>query len=98
MTTESADDAKFEDRILQLIAQAVPSRFRKAKITKDMVLRKDLGIDSLGMVALMYRIEESFGVDLGELGPGVNLSQLRTVGDTIAVSRELVRRASSGGT
>jgi acyl carrier protein len=98
MTTDVADDAKFEDKILQLIAQAVPSKFRKARITKDMFLRKDLGIDSLGMVALVFRIEELFGVDLSELGASVSLNQLRTVGDAIDVSRDSVRRASNGGT
>ena len=96
MSADVADDVEFEEKILSLIAQAVPAKFRKAKITRDMSLRKDLGIDSLGLMALVFRIEESFGIDLSELGANVSINQLRTVGDAIDVSREVVGRASNG--
>jgi acyl carrier protein len=84
---------EFDDKILSLIIEAVPGKFRKVKITKETRLQADLGLDSLGLAALVFRLEEAFGIDLGGLDLGINLSRMRTVDDAINASREIVERA-----
>lgn len=84
---------EFDHKILALISEAVPGRFRKVKITEETRLQGDLGLDSLGLAALVFRLEEVFGIDLGGVDLGLNLSRMRTVGDAINASREIVARA-----
>lgn len=86
-------NAEFDDKILSLIAEAVPGKFRKVKITKETRLQGELGLDSLGLAALLFRLEEIFAIDLGGLDVGINLSGMRTVNDAINTSHEIVERA-----
>lgn len=88
-------DARFEDRIVELIAQATPARHRNTRITREMRLHHDLGIDSLGMVALVFRLEQAFSVDLAELAPEIDVRRLRTVQDMIDVSRQILQQAGA---
>ena len=89
-------DAGFEDKIVALIAQAVPSRYRKVKITKDTHLQRDLGIDSLGIVSLIFGLEGAFGIEIGDHAADIDAGRLRTVSDAIAVSRLVIERARGG--
>jgi acyl carrier protein len=89
---------EFDDKILSLISEAVPGRFRKVKVTKETRLQGDLGLDSLGLAALVFRLEEAFGIDLGGIDLGINLSRMRTVGDAINASREIVTLAQAAKT
>lgn len=91
------DDVKFDEQILSLIAKGVPGRFKKAKITRDMHLQRDLGLDSLALSAMVFRLEEVFDIDLGDVDLGINIAQLRTVGDAINASRQIVQQARNGG-
>ena len=86
-------DEKFDEKILSLIAEAVPKKYKKAGITKDMRLLADLGIDSLGVAALVFRLEEMYGISVDDIDFGANLSQMRTVGDAIEMSRKLIEQA-----
>ncbi|MFP5265308.1 MAG: acyl carrier protein [Blastocatellia bacterium] len=86
----------FDEKILSLIAEAVPGKFKKAKITTDMRLQRDLGIDSLGIAALVFRLEEVFGISLDDPDLGAYMGQIKTVGDAITVSRQIVRQAGAG--
>lgn len=85
----------FDERILALIAEGIPGKFKKVPLTKQTRLQSDLGLDSLGLAALVFRLEEEFGIDLTGLDLGANMGQMRTVGDAIDVSREIVRQAQA---
>ncbi len=87
-------DQSLEDRILALIAEAVPAQYRRVAITPQTRLKQDLGLDSIGMLALLFRLEQAFGIDLAAVDVGVTLAQLRTVGDTLTVGREVYERAA----
>lgn len=80
----------FEARMYRLIAEATPAKFKKKPITAQTRLKQDLGIDSLGMLALLFRFEQSFGLNLASIKLEVTLEQMQTVGDAIAIGRELV--------
>ncbi len=88
-------DEKFDEKILTLIAQSVPKKYKKARITKDMRLLADLGIDSLGIVALVSRLEEIYGISVDDIDFDTGLRQMRTVGDAIDMSRKLIKQAKT---
>ncbi|MCK1502139.1 hypothetical protein IVB20_34820 [Bradyrhizobium sp. 188] len=85
----------FEARMLRLIAEAVPVKFKKQPITADARFRQDLGVDSIAMLALLFRFEQTFGLDLATIQLEATLEQLRTVRDALALGREIVERARS---
>ena len=49
------------------------------KLTATLSLREDLGLDSLSIIELLYRIEEAFNLSI----PDEDLEKLQTVGDVI---------------
>ena len=83
----------FDEKILSLLSEAVPGKFKKTKITQEMHLQRDLGIDSLAIAALVFRLEEVFGIDLTDVDFGTSLSQMRTVSDAINMSKEIIKQA-----
>jgi acyl carrier protein len=88
-------NANSEGRIEELILQAVPPRRRPAKLARDMRLHHDLGIDSLGMVALVFRLEQAFAIDLSNLAQDIDVRRLRTVQDLIDMSRQILQQAGA---
>ncbi len=50
------------------------------KLAATLYLREDLGLDSLAIIELLYRIEEVFNLSI----PDEDLEKLQTVGDVIA--------------
>lgn len=90
-------DAKFDERIMALIAEAVPGKFKKTKITMETSLQKELGLDSLGMLSLVFRFEELFGIDIAQMGIDVNIAKLKTVGDIMGVARDILSKVSVAG-
>jgi len=49
------------------------------KLGATLSLREDLGLDSLAIIELLYRIEEAFDLSI----PDEDLEKLQTVGDVI---------------
>jgi len=49
------------------------------KLAATLSLREDLGLDSLAIIELLYRIEEAFNLSI----PDEDLEKLHTVGDVI---------------
>jgi acyl carrier protein len=58
-------------------------------------LQKELGLDSLGMLSLVFRFEELYGIDIAQMGVDVNIAKLKTVADLLNVGREIVSRIPS---
>jgi len=85
----------FDQQIVTLIAGAVPGKFKKTRITPETRLQAELGLDSLGVLSLVFRFEELFGIDLAKMNIKVNVSQLKTVGDIIDSSRKILEQARS---
>jgi acyl carrier protein len=89
-------EARFDEQIIGLIASGVSGKFRKVRITRQTNLQKELGLDSIGMLALVFRFEELFGIDIEQQGVDIDLAKLKTVDDLIHVGRDIVSRV--GGT
>ena len=76
--------------ILKLVREVIPWQFAEKEIRPEMSLQTELGIDSLGKVAIAFRLEEEFGADLTQYSGG--LEEIRTVNDLLTVARQLVQQ------
>jgi acyl carrier protein len=86
-------DAKFDEKIMTIIAGAVPGKFKKTKITRETHLQKELGLDSIGVLAMVFRFEEVFSIDIAEMGVEIDIAKLKTVGDVINAGRDILSKA-----
>lgn len=82
-----------EEIVIPLIVSGVPGKFRNTRITRDTHLQKELGLDSLGLLALVFRFEEKFSLDLSKLKIEINVAKLRTVSDVIKAAEEILEKA-----
>ena len=89
-------DTQFDEQIMGLIASGVAGKFKKVKITRETSLQKELGLDSIGMLSLVFRFEELFGIDIAELGIEINVAKLKTVEDLIGAARDIMSKAQVG--
>jgi acyl carrier protein len=87
-------DAKFDEKILSLIAAGVPGKFKKVKLARETHLQKELGLDSIGILSLVFRFEETFGIDIAQMGVEINVTKLRTVDDLLEASRSIMEKAA----
>lgn len=74
--------------IFKLLREVIPWQFAKKEIRPEMSLQAELGIDSLGKMAMAFRLEEEFGVDLSQFSGGIE--EIRTVGDLVGAARQLL--------
>ena len=88
-------DAAFDERIISLIASNIAGKFKKVKICRQTSLQKELGLDSIGMLALVFRFEELFGVDIAQMGIEINVAKLKTVDDLINAGRDILSKAQA---
>jgi acyl carrier protein len=86
-------DAKFDEKIMALIAEAVPGKFKKTRIVRETHLQKELGLDSIGMLSLVFRFEELFSIDIAQLGIDINVAKLKTVNDLLAAAHDIMNKA-----
>jgi acyl carrier protein len=80
-------DSPIATRIRTALAEHLKRDVSKVQLQDD--LKKDLGLDSLAMIELLFKIEEAFDLEI----PNDDLSQITTVGDVIAY---VERRLGSG--
>src|SRR5262245_39749004 len=72
-----ASESAVATRIRAALAEHLKRDVSKVQLQSD--LRKDLGLDSLAMIELLFKIEEAFDLEI----PNDDLSQITTVGDVI---------------
>ena len=96
MNSQVAIAPDLDLRILAAISDAMPIRKRKRlHIDTATRLHADLGLDSLGLLALLFRLQETFAIDLDD-DPDIDVGALRTVGDLLNVARTLLAPAGNG--
>ncbi|UUL82307.1 acyl carrier protein [Sphingomonas qomolangmaensis] len=89
------DRQTIDNIVLELAVEAAPGRFRQVPLVPTTRLKHDLGLDSIAMLALLFRLEERFGIDLAAVDVGVTLAQLVTVGDLLAVAHSVIEGADT---
>lgn len=85
----------FEERVMKVISQAVPASYKKAKITPESNLARDLGLDSLAVAMLVFKFEEEFEIDMDGVEDDIDMASLKHVKDILRIGREIVEK--SGG-
>ncbi len=70
------------DDILDIISEI--SRIDRAEITPEVLIREELGIDSLQAMAIVARLEKRFSIRLDES----KLFEVATVGDFVRLLQE----------
>lgn len=88
-------DSQIESKVLSLIAEGVPRKFKKDLITKETHLQRELGLDSIAILSMVFRFEEVFKIDLGQINLQVNMGDLRTVNDLLKMSKEILEQAET---
>jgi acyl carrier protein len=79
-----------DELIMTAIGEAMPvSKSKRLHLDTETRLYADLGLDSLGMVALLFRLQEAFGVEFDEEAD-IDIGGLRTVGDLLRIGQTLL--------
>ncbi|WP_437626754.1 phosphopantetheine-binding protein [Sorangium sp. So ce1151] len=78
-----------DERVLRLLSTACPRPIELARLTPELMLRQDLGIDSIALVTVIFQFEQEFNINLLELE--ADFSGIETVGDVLAKAREIVK-------
>jgi acyl carrier protein len=80
------------ERLVLEYAQSVPAA---RPLDPRLSLQNDLAIESLSLVSLALRLGTEFGVDIVE--QGLELRDLKTLGDLLNVAQTLKEQATSTG-
>lgn len=86
---------KVESTVFRLLREALPWQFAKKTIQPELSLQNDLGLDSMGKMAVAFRIEEELGLDLS--AHVSRIGEVRTVGDIVEFIREVVEGQARSG-
>jgi len=70
---------------------------RREQVTMESQLRTDLGLDSLRMVAFLFRCGEELGVDPNDLLEAIAAEGIRTVGDVVTLAKRLAGGGDEAG-
>lgn len=79
-----------DERVLALIASAVPRRLRRIPITPETKLHGGLGLDSLALLSLVFRLEDALQIRLDLAEVKIDIGALHTVGDVLEMTRTLL--------
>lgn len=88
-------DASIDEKLLSLLAEAVPGKFKKKPMTMESLLRKDLGVGSLALLSVVFRLEQTFGIDIAKLNFTLQSADLKTVADVLRMAKELLKQAEA---
>jgi acyl carrier protein len=88
------EDSQFEQKVLSIIAEALPSKRDQSTLAPGTRLQRDLGLDSIRILGLMFRLGEAFKVDIVSMDLRVDVGSLRTVGDVLDLGRNILGRTN----
>ncbi len=90
------DPKEIEARVFARVVEAVPPTFDREKVAPGTNLRRDLGLDSLGLAAFLFRCGEALDVDQDELIEVLSATPVHTIGDAVAAFVTLLSSARGG--
>ncbi len=85
-----------EARILARVLEAIPPALASGKVALDTNLRRELGLDSLGLASFLFGCGEALGVDQDELIEVLSTTSIHTVGDAVSAFSRLLCAAEGG--
>ena len=88
-------DAQMEAKIMALISDAVPRKLQQGALTRETHLQKELGMDSIAILSMVFRFEEVFQLDLTRINLQISMSELQTVNDLLQMSKSILEQAAA---
>ena len=89
------DRKELEASVFARVVDALPPATAREGLAPDTHLRRDIGLDSLGLASFLFRCGEELDVDQDKLIEALTTSPVHTLGDAAAVLADLL--ASAGG-
>lgn len=80
--SNAALDAQLAKRVIEIFDRNVPGAAARG-LSLETRIRDELGLPSITVVAILFDLQDAFGVDL--MGIEVQLGALQTVGDVAAL-------------
>lgn len=74
-----------EEQVASLVAQTTQGKIDVQAVTPELSLRRDLGLDSLGLTTLLLRFGEELGADPDAFIEMLLDSPVNTVADMVAL-------------
>jgi hypothetical protein len=84
---------ELEASVFAQVVEALPPAAPRQGLGPTTHLRRDLGLDSLGLASFLFRCGDGLGVDQDELIEVLTASPVHTLGDTVATFARLVASA-----
>jgi acyl carrier protein len=82
---------EIEEKVVAVVMASVPPGRGACEIGPRASLRRDLGLDSLALVALLARVGDALGVDADDVVEAIGEAPIITVGDVVALGERLAR-------
>lgn len=89
------DYGALEAKLHELLSSCVPDRQAPTAILPEMNLRRDLGLDSVGLVLLLLKFEQEFGVEMPN--SALARGRMTSVGELIQAVMEVLQERSEAG-
>lgn len=86
-------NSTLDPTIVLLIREVLPRRLHRTPLLESMSLRGDLGIDSIGLMSLAFRLEEEFRINLMEHTDEV--ANVQTIADVERLIHHIQRQQRS---
>jgi len=90
------DGDKLEEKVLALITRALPSKLAGVTVTTASNLRRDLGLDSLGLATLFFHFGEELAVDSDDLIEMLADAPIHTAADMVSLAMRIKGGATEG--
>ncbi len=75
-------------------ARAAPGKLERGSLAPTLSLRRDLGLDSLGLATLLFRFGEELGTDPDALLEMLSDEPINTVADLMALGAKITAEGS----
>jgi acyl carrier protein len=80
---------ELEEKVFAIVAGAAPAKVGGSTLGAALSLRRDLGLDSLGLATLLFNLGEALGVDPNDLIESIADTPVNTVGDLLALGARI---------
>lgn len=90
-------DDELENRVFSLVGAAAAQKVPTTGLTRELSLRRDLGLDSLGLVTLFMRFADDLGVESDDLIELMVDVPVHTIADMVELGQQALGRKREGG-
>ena len=87
---------ELEEKVYRLVTQAAPEKVAGIALGPELSLRRDLGLDSLGLATLLFNLGEELGIDANDLIDLLADAPANSVGDLVALGVRITSGSTEG--